>query len=137
MLKRSYSLSTSEDVAAASNHICPDYALHWSLENNKNYWPEGHDFLTPYEGYVPSKPFYSDLRNIQLDFFQDKTKKIVYCDLDGVLANFDKGVYNLLGRHPDEIDKVKLWININKCVDFFSNLEWLPEGRQLWNALLE
>jgi hypothetical protein len=130
--QRSYSISTAEDSAALAAQICPDYSLYWPLETHKPFWPEDHDFLTPPSGYKPSKPHFATLRSIQRYFKQNNINKPIFCDLDGVLANFELGVKQLTGRSTDQLDSKWLWININKAPGFYANLEWLPEGQHLW-----
>jgi len=62
----------------------------------------------------------------------------IYCDLDGVLVNFIKGYYELTGRditgafHTD----AKFWEPIDKAgVNFWFNLEWTPDGKELWDYI--
>ena len=62
----------------------------------------------------------------------------IYCDMDGVLVNFIKGYFDLTGRdisgayHTDK----KFWEPIDKAgLDFWLNLEWTPDGKELWNYI--
>jgi hypothetical protein len=66
-----------------------------------------------------------------------EAKKIVFVDLDGVLADFDKGVYELTGKLPSEQSQQNLWININRAKGFFEDLEWLEDGKKLWSFLID
>ena len=61
----------------------------------------------------------------------------VYCDLDGVLVDFDRGVKQLFnGRGPDELpNQGMMWGAIHKT-DFYAKLHWMPNAKSLWNALL-
>lgn len=135
-LHRTYASTSQHDDDNLKQGICPDYALHWPFYHNDEYWPKNHDFLTPPNTYKASKPHYHVLRSVQQHIRDKNMRHVVFCDLDGVLADFDKGVYNLTGRLPHEIDSKRMWIHINHTPDFFSSLEWLPEGRRLWDALL-
>jgi hypothetical protein len=134
-LTRSYSLSARHDEANLRQGICPDYALNWSLRSNKVYWPADHDFLTPPNNYKASKPHFSILRKIQMHIRDKNINPIVFCDLDGVLVDFESGVEKLTGKHPDDQDAKNLWIRINRASNFFETLEWLPEGRRLWEYM--
>ena len=63
-----------------------------------------------------------------------------YCDLDGVLANFNKAYYELTGVVLDGhfYNDPAFWNPINKAgVDFWVNLEWMPDGKELWNYIKE
>jgi 5'(3')-deoxyribonucleotidase len=65
------------------------------------------------------------------------TKSIIYCDLDGVLADFEQGVFNKFNKYPDEISSSILWSTINKSKTFFETLPWMPKGRELWEQIRE
>lgn len=62
----------------------------------------------------------------------------IYCDLDGTLADFDKKVLEISGGIPaNELDKQKrLWGLIAKQKNFFGELDWMPDGKLLWNTIL-
>lgn len=45
MLKRSYTISSEDDLNNIKNNRCPDYALVWEPNFNKQYWEEGHDYF--------------------------------------------------------------------------------------------
>lgn len=63
--------------------------------------------------------------------------KTVFCDLDGVLADFDTGVFQITGKYPDELKYTsQLWSAINRSNCFYDTLPWLPSGQKLWSQLL-
>lgn len=62
----------------------------------------------------------------------------IYCDMDGVLVDFIKGYFELTGKdisgefHTDKT----FWDPINTGgVDFWVDLEWTPDGKQLWDYI--
>jgi hypothetical protein len=65
----------------------------------------------------------------------------LYCDLDGVLADFDKRFEYFSSLKPSEYEKKygteKFWDLIdNKIgVQFWENIPWMPEGRELWKYI--
>ena len=64
----------------------------------------------------------------------------IYCDLDGVLCNFNKRFENLIGLSPDVyLTKYNIrafWKEIEKQgVEYWSNMEWMPDGKELFNYL--
>lgn len=61
-----------------------------------------------------------------------KSEYTIYLDQDGVLADFDKGVQVLTGKLPHELGKSKMWKAIYSIPNFFDSLEWMPDGRELW-----
>ena len=66
------------------------------------------------------------------------SKYKIYCDMDGVLVDFNKGYKeltgeDLTGEHRNDTD---FWDPITKVgYDFWFNLEWVPDGKQLWNYI--
>lgn len=71
----------------------------------------------------------------------EKYDRIVYCDLDGVLVDFRKGVANLgftipptdrINPQDDEMWKAIESIGKDK---FFADLDWMNDGKQLWEFI--
>jgi len=61
----------------------------------------------------------------------------IYCDLDGVLVDFNKGVRKIFnGRGPDQLPPHILWSGITRANDFFEHLPWTNDGKDLWDELL-
>ena len=63
----------------------------------------------------------------------------IYCDLDGVLADFNGGVEDLLGLQP-EVFKSRngakaFWKCLREADDFFARLPWTRDGELLWKFL--
>jgi len=63
------------------------------------------------------------------------TKSIVFCDLDGVLADFQKGVINKFNKSDQYLNSRLMWSTINKSNTFFDTLPWMPKGRELWSHI--
>jgi len=67
-----------------------------------------------------------------------QTNYKIYCDMDGVLVDFNKGYYELTGvdlegRH---LNDTNFWDPINKAgYDFWINLEWMLDGKKLWSYI--
>lgn len=68
----------------------------------------------------------------------------LFCDLDGVLVDFDRGFKDLpdnperLG--PKEYEKLhgkdSIWPMIDKLGEaFWENLQWMKDGRELWDYI--
>lgn len=131
---RQYSINTHNDVTNIENLRCPDYALNWNHENNQYHWRSGHDyFLGNGENIVDNK----ELRTILSEKLNRGTlpKNILFCDLDGVLADFEQGVFNIFHKYPEQIAPNLLWSTINKSKDFFETLPWTPEGKMFWEEI--
>jgi hypothetical protein len=63
-----------------------------------------------------------------------ETKRQLFIDLDGVLVDFDRGVLAVCGDLPDAIDPRRMWPAIARTAGFYEKLDWLPDGRLLWEA---
>jgi len=60
----------------------------------------------------------------------------IFCDLDGVLVDFDAGVARLLnGRKPDQVSAGLLWSTIHATPHFYRDLPWTTDGETLWEFL--
>jgi len=66
----------------------------------------------------------------------------IYCDMDGVLCDFDKRFKDLNPEHlkPSEyISKYntnKFWDLIDSYKEkFWSEMQWMPDGKQLWEYI--
>jgi FMN phosphatase YigB (HAD superfamily) len=66
------------------------------------------------------------------------SKYKIYCDMDGVLVDFNKGYKeltgeDLTGEHRNDTD---FWDPITKAgYDFWFNLEWMSDGKRLWKYI--
>jgi hypothetical protein len=65
-------------------------------------------------------------------------KYIIYCDMDGVLVDFNMGYFELTGvdisgqYHTSK----SFWSPIDKAgVSFWENLNWTSDGKELWNYI--
>jgi hypothetical protein len=65
----------------------------------------------------------------------------IYCDMDGVLTNFEARFDHFTGMHPQEYEKKygtpAFWELIdNKIgVRFWVGMDWMPQGRELWDFI--
>ena len=65
----------------------------------------------------------------------------IYFDMDGVLADFDRGVRELCGmepsdpcgRSPEQDDR--MWEKIRKVGHFYDKLELMPKAKEMFNAV--
>ena len=70
---------------------------------------------------------------------EQEYKRIYYVDMDGVIANFDKGFEEIAGVSPKTLSNDKLWeiINTHGKAKFFSDLPWMPDGKELWTFVTQ
>lgn len=63
----------------------------------------------------------------------------IYCDMDGVLCNFDKRFYELTNMNPDDFESKygtdEFWnlIDVEIGIKFWTEMEWTPNGKILWS----
>lgn len=64
---------------------------------------------------------------------------MIFVDLDGVLADFDKKAMALFGKKPreieDEIGSQKFWAEITNIHDFYLTLEKMHDADVLWEGI--
>jgi hypothetical protein len=78
-----------------------------------------------------------------LDLYEAIKPYTIYCDMDGVLCDFDQGYKDLTGESTDEANakgKTYFWKLFRTSVgenekDFWANLPWQPGGQELWNTI--
>src|SRR6056300_891737 len=72
---------------------------------------------------------------------KEKPPYKIYCDMDGVLTNFESRFEHLSGMHPQEYEKKfgteQFWhlIDTKIGVRFWVGMDWMPQGKQLWDFI--
>ncbi len=61
----------------------------------------------------------------------------IYCDMDGVLVDFEKGYKELTGIYSkDHPDSKSFWKPVDtEGPSFWANLPWMSDGRTLWSFI--
>ena len=61
----------------------------------------------------------------------------IYCDMDGVIADFDQGYLELTGQKASfDTDPKEFWKPLEEAgAAFWANLPWMPDGPQLWRYI--
>ena len=65
----------------------------------------------------------------------------IYCDMDGVLTNFEERFEHYSGMHPQEYEKSKglaaFWnlIDVEVGIKFWIGMPWMPQGKKLWEFI--
>lgn len=147
IIKRASAIVLSSIVAPSSASIRPRYSIHPSAAFVHNIHASTNMKRSG------SSPSSKNKKQKQLDgFFRtsstattasttsneetSNSKYKIFCDLDGVLVDFDTGVRQLLnGKGPDDVNSAQLWGSISKADSFYSNLPWMSDAKQLWEEL--
>jgi hypothetical protein len=58
--------------------------------------------------------------------------KKLFLDLDGVLADFDRGVQEVTGRRPEELPLKAMWAALARVPRFFETLATMEDAEALW-----
>jgi phosphopantetheine adenylyltransferase len=68
---------------------------------------------------------------------KEKADYKVYCDMDGVLVDFEKGYKELTGKDASySTNPEEFWAPITKAgASFWIKLPWMPDGKQLWDYI--
>ena len=97
---------------------------------------------TPIEERKNKDPFGLNAYARELAMGLEENEKVmdykIYCDMDGVLADFESGYEELTGIDlRGEFKKGEdFWDPISKAgVGFWAGLKWMPDGQELWNYL--
>jgi hypothetical protein len=90
------------------------------------------------------------IKNIGLPMFEQEEAKpkkyTIFCDMDGVLVDFDEGYKQLTGvttQHADSQGKDEFWKLFRDSLkekgiserSYWENLDWMPDGKQLWDYI--
>jgi len=85
-----------------------------------------------------------DLLSDKVILKEDPTQNLdlkIYCDLDGVLTDFDERFEHFSGATPseykDRFGEAKFWNLIDNEVGlkFWAKMGWMPGGKQLWDYI--
>jgi hypothetical protein len=98
--------------------------------------------------YIKETSYLHDTGVEKKDEEMREKKYVIFCDMDGVLVDFDEGYKELTGvttQHADSQGKNEFWSLFrdslkNKDISersYWANLDWMSDGKQLWDYIKE
>ena len=72
---------------------------------------------------------------------KEKPPYKIYCDMDGVLTNFESRFEHFTGKSPKQYEKEfgleQFWhlIDSKIGVRFWVGMDWMPQGKKLWDFI--
>lgn len=71
---------------------------------------------------------------------QDSREFRVFCDLDGVLVDFESGIRRVFPNEPNihhvtDVRRVDMWRRLEASGPFFETLPWTNQGKALWKLI--
>ncbi len=96
--------------------------------------------------YVKESSYLYDTGVKKMDKEMGEKKYVIFCDMDGVLVDFDKGYKDLTGLSTKQADaqgKSEFWKLFGKSLkeknisdkSYWASLDWMPDGKQLWDYI--
>jgi len=82
--------------------------------------------------------FFGIFKKIIYICYMENNKYKIYCDMDGVLVDFDRGYKELTGEEltGEHRNDTNFWDPINKAgKPFWVNLEWISDSKRLWSYI--
>ena len=123
--------------------VCDNCGWSWNIENGgKDVYlchKCGHD-NTPLQEKKSKDPFGLNAYAMELARLrEEETQYTIYCDMDSVLVDFDRGYQELTGMTTQQADAIggdTFWEPLIKAgAKWWITLNWMPDGKQLWNYI--
>ena len=72
-----------------------------------------------------------------IKFYKEAKNELprIYCDMDGVLCDFEYAANKATGQVWGGLRTGQDWESIRKTKNFWSTMPWTKDGRQLWNYI--
>ena len=142
MTFRNWTDSLNEAIVG-NKVVCDNCGWSWNIEDGgKDVYlchKCGHD-NTPLQEKKSKDPFGLNAYAMELARLrEEETQYTIYCDMDGVLVDFDRGYQELTGMTTQQADAMggdTFWEPLTKAgAKWWITLNWMPDGKQLWNYI--
>jgi hypothetical protein len=142
MTFRNWTDSLNEAIVG-NKIVCDNCGWSWNIEDGgKNLFvchKCGHD-NTHLQEKKSKDPFGLNAYAMELARLrEEETEYTIYCDMDSVLVDFDRGYQELTGMTTQQADAngvEAFWDPLSKAgAKFWITLQWMPDGKQLWDYI--
>ena len=142
MTFRNWTDSLNEAIVG-NKVVCDNCGWSWNIEDGgKDVYlchKCGHD-NTPLQEKKSKDPFGLNAYAMELARLrEEETQYTIYCDMDGVLVDFDRGYQELTGMTTQQADAIggdTFWEPLIKAgAKWWITLNWMSDGKQLWNYI--
>ena len=142
MTFRNWTDSLNEAIVG-NKVICDNCNWSWNIEDGgKDVYlchKCGHD-NTPLQEKKSKDPFGLNAYAMELARLrEEETQYTIYCDMDSVLVDFDRGYQELTGMTTQQADAIggdTFWEPLIQAgAKWWITLNWMPDGKQLWNYI--
>ena len=142
MTFRNWTDSLNEEVVGG-RIVCDNCGWSWRIEEGGNdlyiCHKCGHD-NTPLQEKKSKDPFGLNAYAMELARLrEEETQYTIYCDMDGVLVDFDRGYQELTGMTTQQADAMggdTFWEPLTQAgAKWWITLNWMPDGKQLWSYI--
>ena len=142
MTFRNWTDSLNEAIVG-NKVVCDNCGWSWNIEDGgKDVYlchKCGHD-NTPLQEKKSKDPFGLNAYAMELARLrEEETQYTIYCDMDGVLVDFDRGYQELTGMTTQQADAIggdTFWEPLIQAgAKWWITLNWMPDGKQLWNYI--
>ena len=133
----------TNEAIVGNKVVCDNCGWSWSIEDGGDdlYTCHkcGHD-NTPLQEKKSKDPFGLNAYAMELARLrEEETEYTIYCDMDGVLVDFDRGYQELTGMTTQQADAIggdTFWEPLTKAgAKWWITLNWMPDGKQLWDYI--
>ena len=142
MTFRNWTDSLNEAIVG-NKVVCDNCGWSWNIEDGgKDVYlchKCGHD-NTPLQEKKSKDPFGLNAYAMELARLrEEETQYTIYCDMDSVLVDFDRGYQELTGMTTQQADAMgpdTFWEPLIKAgAKWWITLNWMSDGKQLWNYI--
>ena len=142
MTFRNWTDSLNEAIVS-NKVVCDNCNWSWNIEDGgKDVYlchKCGHD-NTPLQEKKSKDPFGLNAYAMELARLrEEETQYTIYCDMDGVLVDFDRGYQELTGMTTQQADAIggdTFWEPLIQAgAKWWITLNWMSDGKQLWNYI--